>query len=64
MKKFEYFTVPLLVHATKEILDNVGQEGWELVTVIPGPTPDSLVDYLKRENTQRATRRRSWPSSA
>jgi hypothetical protein len=49
MKKFEYFTVPLLVHATKEILDNVGQEGWELVTVIPGPTQDSLVAYLKRE---------------
>lgn len=49
MTKWEYFTVPLLVHATKEILDNVGIEGWELVCVVPGPTPESLVAYLKRE---------------
>ena len=38
MKKFEYFTAPLLVHSTKEILDNFGQDGWELVQVIQGPT--------------------------
>jgi hypothetical protein len=49
MTKWEYFTIPLLVHATKEILDNVGEEGWELVCVVPGPTPESLVAYLKRE---------------
>jgi hypothetical protein len=49
MKTWEYFTVPLLVHATKEILDNVGADGWELVCVVPGPTPESLVAYLKRE---------------
>ncbi len=35
MKKWEYFTAPLLVHATKEILDNFGQDGWELVQVVP-----------------------------
>src|SRR6266576_2830276 len=48
MPKWEYSTVPLLVHATKQILDNWGQDGWELVAVIPGPNPEQLVAYLKR----------------
>ena len=30
-KKYEYVTVPLLTHATKQILDTWGSEGWELV---------------------------------
>ncbi|MEI6648846.1 MAG: DUF4177 domain-containing protein [Actinomycetes bacterium] len=48
--KFEYVTVPLLTHATKQILDNWGSEGWELVQVIPGPgNGDQLVAYMKRE---------------
>jgi hypothetical protein len=46
--RWEYATVPLLVHATKQILDNWGDDGWELVTVIPGPNPEQLVAYLKR----------------
>jgi hypothetical protein len=46
--KWEYATVPLLIHATKDILDNWGQDGWELVQVVPGPNPESLVAYLKR----------------
>ena len=28
--RWEYATVPLLVHATKQILDTWGQDGWEL----------------------------------
>jgi hypothetical protein len=36
MSKWEYATVPLLVHA------------WELVAVVPGPNPEQLVAYLKR----------------
>ena len=48
MTKWEYVTVPLLVHATKQILDNWGQDGWELVQVIPGLNPENLVAYLKR----------------
>jgi hypothetical protein len=48
MTKWEYATVPLLVHATKQILDNWGADGWELVAVIPGPNPEQLVAYLKR----------------
>ncbi|CRK61039.1 FIG011121: hypothetical protein [Alloactinosynnema sp. L-07] len=48
MTKWEYATVPLLIHATKQILDQWGEDGWELVTVLPGPTGESLVAYLKR----------------
>lgn len=48
MLKWEYATVPLLVHATKQILDTWGEDGWELVTVIPGPNPENMVAYLKR----------------
>jgi hypothetical protein len=43
MTKYEYATVPLLSHATKQIL------GWELVQVIPAPgTGEQLVAYMKR----------------
>jgi hypothetical protein len=48
MTKWEYATVPLLVHATKQILDNWGEDGWELVAVVPGMNPENLVAYLKR----------------
>ncbi|ASU81892.1 DUF4177 domain-containing protein [Nocardiopsis gilva YIM 90087] len=55
MTKWEYATVPLLSHATKQILDNWGEDGWELVAVIPAPAVDAdprnqqLVAYMKRE---------------
>ncbi|MDY5585524.1 MAG: hypothetical protein SPG61_07050 [Arcanobacterium sp.] len=48
MTKWEYVTVPLLIHSTKAILDNWGSEGWELVTVIPGPDGSNPVAYMKR----------------
>ena len=48
MQKWEYVTVPLLTHATKQILDNWGGEGYELVAVIPGPNAEQLVAYMKR----------------
>src|SRR5581483_11596437 len=48
MTTWEYATVPLLTHATKQILDQWGADGWELVTVMPGPTGEQLVAYLKR----------------
>jgi len=51
MTKWEYATVPLLVHATKQILDQWGEDGWELVQVVPGPNPEQLVAYLKREKS-------------
>jgi hypothetical protein len=49
VQKWEYATVPLLVHATKQILDTWGTDGWELVQVVPAPGGgDQLVAYLKR----------------
>ncbi|MDY2941091.1 MAG: DUF4177 domain-containing protein [Varibaculum sp.] len=49
MQKWEYATAPLLIHNTKAILDNWGSDGWELVTVLPGPNgPENLVAYFKR----------------
>ncbi|AEK91543.1 Hypothetical protein CpPAT10_0208 [Corynebacterium pseudotuberculosis PAT10] len=49
MTKWEYATVPLLTHATKQILDTWGEDGWELVNVVPGPNPENVVAYMKRE---------------
>lgn len=49
---WEYLTAPLLIHATKQILDNFGADGWELVQVVPGPNPESLVAYFKRPKAQ------------
>lgn len=48
MAAWEYATAPLLIHNTKAILDNWGEDGWELVTVIPGPEGQGLVAYFKR----------------
>jgi hypothetical protein len=45
---WEYATVPLIVHATKQILDQWGSDGWELVQVVSGPDGNGLVAYLKR----------------
>ncbi|GAA3559357.1 MULTISPECIES: DUF4177 domain-containing protein [Amycolatopsis] len=45
---WEYATVPLLIHATKQILDQWGEDGWELVTVLPNPSGEQHVAYLKR----------------
>jgi len=45
---WEYVTVPLLTHATKQILDQWGADGWELVSVLPGPTGEQLIAFLKR----------------
>ena len=40
--------IPLLVHNTKAILDTWGDDGWELVAIVPGLNPENLVAYLKR----------------
>lgn len=46
MQKWEYATVPLIEHATGEILNNWGDDGWELVAVLQ--QPQGLLAYLKR----------------
>jgi hypothetical protein len=48
LTRWEYVTVPLLVHATKQILDQWGEQGYELVSVLPGPTGEQHIAYLKR----------------
>jgi hypothetical protein len=48
MTKWEYLTAPILVHAAKQILDNFGSDGWELVQVVPGMNPENQVGYFKR----------------
>ena len=49
MTTWEYATIPLITHATKQILDQWGADGWELVQVVPGPAgADSLVADHKR----------------
>jgi hypothetical protein len=53
MAKWEYATAPLLVHATKQILDNWGEDGWELVQIVPSPAnPENVVAYFKREKVE------------
>ena len=49
MTKWEYATIPLIIHATKQILDQWGEDGWDLVQVVTGPDGIGLVAYLKRE---------------
>ncbi len=47
MTKWEYASVPLISHALQEILNQWGEEGWELVQVIESPTTGTT-GYLKR----------------
>lgn len=47
-QQWEYVTVPLIIHVTKQILDQWGEDGWELVQVVPGPDGAGLVAYFKR----------------
>ena len=48
MTKWEYATVPLIVHATKQILDNWGNRRVGARPGGPGPDGQGLVAYLKR----------------
>ena len=47
-RQWEYASVPLLTHVTKQILDTWGDDGWELVAVVPGASAEQLVAYFKR----------------
>ncbi len=48
MTKWEYATAPVLIHATQQILNNWGLDGWELIQIVPGPNPENVVAYFKR----------------
>ena len=47
MTKWEYITTPLIIHNTPAILNNWGEQGWELVQIVTGPE-GGLVAYFKR----------------
>lgn len=42
MIRWEYATVPLISHALQQILNQWGDDGWELVTVVEN------IAYFKR----------------
>jgi len=54
MPRWEYLTTPLIIHNTTAILNNWGEQGWELVQVVQGPE-GGLVAYLKREAASEET---------
>ncbi len=47
VQKWEYATVPLISHALQEILNQWGEEGWELVQVVESQQL-GMTAYLKR----------------
>ena len=47
MQKWEYATVPLISHALQEILNQWGEEGWELVQVLESQQL-GMTAFLKR----------------
>lgn len=47
MTKWEYASVPLISHALQEILNQWGEEGWELVQ-IQESAQTGTVAFLKR----------------
>src|SRR4029450_8336817 len=55
MTAWEYATVPLLPHNTKQILDNWGDDGWELVAVHTAEV-GGTVAFFKRAKAGAAAR--------
>lgn len=53
MQRWEYATVPLISHALQEILNQWGEEGWELVQVVES-AQTGTVAYLKRPKASAA----------
>jgi hypothetical protein len=48
VQRWEYLTAPVLIHNTQAILNNFGRDGWELVQVTTGMSPEQLVAWFKR----------------
>ena len=56
MNKWEYASVPIIPHAAQEILNQWGEDGWELVTVFSPPDVGGVVAYFKRPKTPTEAR--------
>lgn len=52
MTKWEYATVPVIPHAAQEILNNWGEDGWELVAIFSPPDVGGVVAYFKRPKSE------------
>lgn len=52
MQRWEYVSVPLIPHAIQEILNNWGDEGYELVQVYQPPDVGGVVAILKRPKAE------------
>ena len=48
MQQWEYVSVPLISHSVQEILNNWGDEGYELVTVYTPADAPGTVAIMKR----------------
>jgi hypothetical protein len=48
VQKWEYASVPLVPHAVQEILNNWGDEGWELVQIYQPAEVPGTVAVFKR----------------
>jgi hypothetical protein len=57
LQKWEYATVPLISHALQEILNQWGEEGWELVQVIESQATGTtaFLKRLKPEETRQSS---------
>jgi hypothetical protein len=50
MTKWEYVSVPVIVHSVKEILDLWGEQGYELVQMMDPGT--GLTAFMKRPKSE------------
>lgn len=47
LQKWEYASVPLISHALQEILNQWGEDGWELVQILESPNT-GITAFLRR----------------
>ena len=53
MQKWEYASVPLISHALQEILNQWGEDGWELVQVLESQNTGVTAFMRRPKNNDR-----------